>query len=234
MVLWAWAVFVIAGAIVRKTSEHWEQALPSGGHALATTAFDALIGAALLASASVLIGIAVATPSLHRLMRAGGWPGIRSRIRAAGVATLVLVAATVGLVLWAHGLDAQQRAGADTAYAVAVAGWALLVLGVLLAWTAAATKTERQLHLGGRPLRVQIRLATLVATAMAAMTAATALWWFAVAERAPAALTGSRDAHVSAAVPQLIVAITLMLLATGLAGIGARRATRCLPAPGLR
>jgi hypothetical protein len=131
------------------------------------------------------------------------------------------------LKLWAGALSAHQRSGADTAYAVAFTGWALLALGTLLAWTAAAVRTERQLQLRDRPLRAQVRLAMLVAAAMAAMTAATVVWWVAVAERAPAALTGSRGAHVSAAVPQLVLAITLMLLATGLAGIGARRATRC-------
>jgi hypothetical protein len=234
LVLWAWAVFVFAGATVAKTSEHWQQALPSGGHGLANVAFDVLAGGAVVASASVLIGIAVAGPGLLGLMRDGGWPGIQRRIRAAGVATLVLVAATVGLKLWAGALSAHQRAGADTVYAVAFTGWALLGLRALLAWTGAAVRTERQLQLRDRPLRAQVRLATLVATAMTAMTAATAVWWVAVAQRAPAALTGSRGAHVSPAVPQLVLAITLMLIATGLAGIGARRATRYLPALSVR
>ena len=230
LVLWAWALFVFAGATVAKASEHWQQALPSGGHTVATTAFDVLIGAAVSASALVLVGIALAAPGLQALIREGGWAGLRRRIRAAGVATLVLVAATVGLKLWAGGLSPHQRAGADTAYALAFTGWALLALGVLLAWTSAAVRTERQLRLRDRFLRAQVRLATGVATAMAAMTVATAVWWVAVAERAPAALTGSRDAHVSAAVPQLVLATILMLLATALAGLGARRANRCLPA----
>lgn len=229
LVLWAWALFVFAGALVQKTSEHWQQGLP-GGHRVASVAFDVLIGVAVLASLLVLAGIALAAPSLLRLLGDGGWPRIRRRIRTAGVATVIVIAATVGLVLRAHGLSAHQRAGADAVYAGAFAVWALLGLGVLLAWTAAAVRTERCLQLPVRRLGVQVRLAAVVAGAMGVMTAATAVWWIAVGERAPAALTGSHAVHASAAVPQLILALVLMLLASGLSGFGARQATRSLPA----
>jgi hypothetical protein len=30
LVLWAWTLFVVAGAIVQRTSEHWDSALPGG------------------------------------------------------------------------------------------------------------------------------------------------------------------------------------------------------------
>lgn len=40
LVLWAWALFSIAGAIVAKTSEHWQRALPRA--AMAHVAFSTL------------------------------------------------------------------------------------------------------------------------------------------------------------------------------------------------
>jgi hypothetical protein len=227
LVLWAWALFVFAGAVVQKTSEHWQQALP-GNHPLATVAFAALIATAALASVLVLAGIAVASPSLRRLLREGGWSRIQRGIVTASIATAVAIAATVGLVLWAHSLTAHQRAGADAAYACAFAVWALSGLGTLLAWTKAAVRTERSLQLSAQALAAQARLAAGVAGAMTVMTAETATWWIAVAVRTPAALTGSGAAHGSAAAPQLILATSLMLLAAGLGSVGARQATRSL------
>jgi hypothetical protein len=231
LVLWAWAWFVFAGAVVQKTTEHWQSSLPES-HPLATIAFDVLIATAALASVLVLAGIALALPSLHRLLRQGGWGHIQRKIRTASIATVILIAATVGLVLWAHGLTARQRSGADAAYASAFAVWALLGLGTLLTWTRAAVETERCLHLSSHALAAQARLAVAVAVAMTTMTAATAAWWIAVAARTPAALTGSYAAHASAAVPQLILATALMLLSALLGSFGAWQATRSLPGLG--
>jgi hypothetical protein len=228
LVLWAWALFVFAGAVVQKTSEHWQQALP-GSHPLATIAFDVLIATAAVASVLVLAGIAVASPSLRRLLRDGGWSRIQRGIVTASITTVILIAATVGLVLCAHSLTAHQRAGADVAYACAFAVWALLGLGTLLTWTRAAVRTERCLHLSAHALAGQACLAAGVAGAMTIMTAATATWWIAVGAHTSAALTGSDAAHASAAVPQLIIAIALMLSAAAMSSVGARQAIRSLP-----
>jgi hypothetical protein len=55
-------------------------------------------------------------------------------------------------------------------------------------------------------------------------------WWIAVADVAPAALSGgSPSPSASALVPQLILAAVLMLLATGLGAVGARQAAAALP-----
>jgi hypothetical protein len=228
LVLWAWAMFVFAGAVVQKTSEHWQSSVP-GSHLLATSAFDVLIATAAVASLLVLVGIAVALPSLRRLLHSDGWYHIHQGIRTASIATLILIAATVGLVLWAHGLSAHQRAGADATYGSAFVVWSLLGLGTLISWTRAAVKTEGRLHLSSHILAAQARLAVGVAGAMMIMTAATAGWWIAVAERIPAALTGAHAAHASAAVPQLILATTLMLVSAVMGSFGAWQATRSLP-----
>ena len=228
LVLWTWALFVFAGAVLQKTSEHWSQALPARGSAVATVAFEALIALAVVTGLVVVGAFAVSGPSVRELLRQRGWQPIRHRVRTAAVTTLVLIAATVGLIIWAHGLSAHQRNGADALYAGAFVVWALLGLGVLLTWTAAAVKTERYLRLSTRLLRAQVRLAGLVAAGMGLMTVTTAIWWVAVADRSPAALTGSRTSNASAAVPQLIFAVSLMIVATGLGTFGARRAASLL------
>ncbi len=106
--------------------------------------------------------------------------------------------------------------------------WAALCAGTLAAWTAAATRTATCLPLREVTLRVQTWLAVTVSVAMAVMAAATAVWWIAVANRAPAALTGSSAGHASAFVPQLVVAMAMMVVATALGVAGARHAGRAL------
>ncbi|MGH2857302.1 MAG: hypothetical protein ACRDMJ_07430 [Solirubrobacteraceae bacterium] len=224
-VLWAWAIFILAGAILAKTSEHWQQALPAAGHPIASVAFAVLQVVAILTAVLVLAGIALAIPSAIAFLRAGGWPQIRRWVLAAAVLTTLLVAATIGLAHWAHTLTPQARAGHDLPYAAAFLAWAALVATSLLCWTRAATVTADRLHLSPRTLLLHARLAPAIAVAMAVMTAATIIWWTAIALVSPGALTGPPTApHASALVPALVAAAVLMTLATGLAATGARRA----------
>ena len=229
LVLWAWALFVVAGAIVQKTSEHWQQALPTGSHTAATVAFGGLIGVAVGAAVLVGAGIALTLGALTRFLSAGNWAQIRRPVTRAAAVTAVFVAATVGLVAWAHGLSARDRQGHDAAYALVATVWALLGAGTLGAWTLAATRTAARLTLPAALLRHEARLATAVTAALGVMAAATAVWWVSVATVSPTALTGSVGRHGSAFVPPLVVAMVLMLVAVGLGAVGARRALRGLP-----
>jgi hypothetical protein len=226
LVLWAWALFVVAGAVVQKTSEHWRQALPAGSHTAATLAFGGLVVVAVVAAALVAAGIALTLPALVGFLRAGGWPRIRRPVTVAGTVTVIFLAATAGLVVWAHGLTPSQRQGHDGAYAIAAVAWALLGTATLGSWCSAATRASACLDLSTATLRMQARLATAVATALGVMTAATAIWWTSVAAVSPTALTGAPSGHTSALVPQLALAMVLMLVAIGIGGAGARRAAR--------
>jgi hypothetical protein len=228
LVLWAWALFVFAGGVVQKSSEHWQQALP-GSHALATIAFAVLIGVAFVAGLLVVAGIAAALPGTARWMCDGGWGMVRAPVLRAARTTMVVITALLGLVVWAHGLNAHQRNGGDAVYGVAVVLWALLGLGSLLAWTSVAVRIERRANLRAGILRLQGYLAIAVTVGMVTMALATAVWWIAVAGQAPSALTGPSSAGGSAAVPQLIVAMVVMLSACAIAARGARLTARALP-----
>jgi hypothetical protein len=228
LVLWAWALFVIAGAAVQKTSEHWSEALPAGGHTGAWVAFDGLTGVALGTSLLVLAGIALTLPAVSRLLHDGGWPLIRRAFVVAGLLTGLTLIATAGLVVWAHQLNPSHRNGRDVLYIGGFVAWGVLCAATLGAWTAAAARTARRLTLRPSVLRAEARLAVAVAVALALMTAATVAWWASVAATAPSALTGSRG-HATALVPQLVLAMVLMVAAVGLGGAGARQAARALP-----
>ena len=225
MVLWAWAIFVLTGMIVAKTSEHWRLALPKGGHPVASVAFVALSVLAAATAVLVLAGIALTFPRLVAFLRSGGWPRIRRWILAATALTILLVAFTAGLAAWAHGLTPRARNGHDALYGAAFLTWGALAAATLLAWTKAATSTVDQLPLSARTLQLHARLTTVIAAAMTTMTAATMTWWIAVAIVSPGALTGPpASPHASPVVPALTVAIALMALASALATVGARRA----------
>ena len=232
LVMWAWALFVLGGAVLAKSTEHWQSAMPGGAdHSTAMAAFTTLIAVAVAAALVVLAGIGVALPSLLSFLRGGGWRYIRTRVLAASWLTAALIAATVGLAAWAHGLTPRARNGHDALYGAAFLAWAALCSGTLLTWTAAAARTARHLHLATRTLRLQARLAAAATAAMAVIAAATAVWWAVVANAAPAALTGGPDVgRPSAIVPQLVLAMAIMVAATGLAAAGAGRAARALPA----
>jgi hypothetical protein len=220
LVLCAWALFVVAGAGVQKFSEHWQAATPAGARGLPTAAFDVLLAAACVGSALVLTGVAAALPSLARFLRGGGLAQVRRPLLRAVALTIAALPVTVAVVLWAHRLSAAQRNGHDAAYAAVTVSWALLLAACLAAWTAAGVAAARRLALAPALVRLEALLAAGVAAAMVTMTAATAVWWGALARSAPSFL----GAAGSPLAPQLLVATVLMLVATLAAGYGAGRA----------
>jgi hypothetical protein len=229
LVLWAWALFVLAGGIVAKTSEHWQRVLPGHAGPAAHVAFDGLTVAAIGSATLVAAGIALTLPAAARFLRDGGWPRVRMRALAAVALTAAVIPALVAIGAWAHGLTDAQRNGHDAVYGAAVLCWGALAAACLLAWTAVATRIASELRCRRGVLCAQAVIAPVVAIAMAAMTAATLVWWAIVARRSPAALTGgSLAAHPSPLVPQLALAAVLMVVATCIAGIGAARADAAL------
>lgn len=230
LVLCAWALFVIGGMIVQKASEHWQSATPASSQGLPAGAFDALVVAAALGSVLVLAGVACVCPSLVAFMRGGGWREIRGVVLRASLVTVPTVAVTVALLVWAHRLSSEQRNGHDSAYLLGFGAWGLLIVACLVAWTVAGVATARRLAFSASLLRLEAWLAAAVSATMAAMTIATAVWWAAVASAAPWFFTGRPvGTSTSALVPQLLLAMLLMLIATPLAIAGALRALRTLP-----
>ena len=216
VVLWAWMLFVWAGAIVQKLSEHWQDSTPASGRAVPSVAFDGLLtgaaaGAILLCAAAVVL-----VPSVLGVLRSGGFSEIRSPVMRSVAATLLAMAAGIAVVGWAHHLTASERNGHDVAYAAAVVTLGVLASLCLAAWAATGAAVLRQLELSANTLRLEALAATGLAVAMAAMTASTIVWWRAVSSAAPGFL--SREA--------LVVSAAAMVTATAIGAIGARRALR--------
>jgi len=185
LVLAAWALFVVAGASVQKFSEQWQAATPAADRAVPAGAYATLVGGALAGGLAVVAGVLLALPALRAFARGGGVATVRGWLLVAGVLTAVALPATVGLVAWAHGLTARQRAGYSLAYSLGFLGWGLLVAACLGAWTLAAVAVARRMSWPAPVLRAEVWLAVGVTSAMLVMTAATAVWWRALAESAP-------------------------------------------------
>lgn len=200
MVLWAWALMVVAGAVVQKTSEHRQA--PAG--------FTLLLVAACVAAATVAAGIALALPAAARFVRRGGLAAVREQVVTALALTLVAALATAALVAWAAHLSAAQRAGHDSAYAGAFIAWAGLCCAALAAWTALAVALARRIDLTAAALRAEAALSVVVALALPLITAGTVLWWAAVGGFAI----------------ELALALAAMVAATALGGAGAWQAVR--------
>lgn len=224
VVLWAWALFVLGGSVVAKTAEHWSSAVPGGASSVSRTAYGVLIVGAVGAALLVLTGVAWGLPQFLALVRAGGWSLIRRRVLVAAVLTMLTAAATVGVVLLAGRMDDNHHVGSWIARA-AFLGWAGLGAACLLCWTSAASATAKHLDLAAAKLQIELWLATMVSILMAVMTVATATWWVSVARVAPDALTGGAgSARGTAVVPELVLALVLMVLASVAGAEGTRRA----------
>jgi hypothetical protein len=228
LALCAWALFVVAGMVVQKLSEHWQSATPRGSRGLPAAAFDVLLAGAALDSVLVVAGVALVLPRLLAFVRTGGLRHVRRQLLVALTLSACAVPASVGVIVWADGLSAAARNGHDAAYGVAAGLWALLLACCLAAWTAVGVAVARRLDLSTVVLRVESLLAAGVAASMAAMTVATVVWWASLAHAAPWFFTGA-PAGASGSVlapPLLLVAGLLMVVATAAAGAGAFRALR--------
>jgi hypothetical protein len=231
LVLCGWALLVVAGAGFQRLSEHWQDATAAGDRALPQAAFAAVVIAAAGAAVLVLGGIAVALPRAAVFLRSGGWPLVRGHVARAALLTALAGAATIALVAWAHGLTPRGRDGHDAAYAAGFVVWAAVLAACLAAWTAVAVAIARRLALPASALRVEARLGAAVAVAMVAVTAATALWWIALAGAAPWFLAGApRGTHAAVVSAELIAVMALMLVAATAGLAGARQAWQALPA----
>lgn len=224
LVLCAWTAFVLAGASFSKASEHFAQALPVASRAIPEGAFDVVVALGIMGVTLVVLGAVATFPAFVQFVRVGGWSSIRRYVLRAIVFTVVTVGAVIPLSVWAHHLNEFQRNGGDGLYSWVLAAWALLAAATLAQWTAAGVVAARTIDLTRRVLHFEAILAVAVAGTMVVITAATALWWGAVAKDAPWFLEGTASGtSPSPFNVQLALTMALMLAALLVAAYGVVR-----------
>lgn len=229
LVLWAWAVFMVAGAGFANLAENWVTALPAGSSRLPAAGYDVVYCAGLAGGVILLLAAGVCVPAFVRFLRGGGWPAIRRRLLLAAGVTVVTMAAVTAMAVWAHQLDSSQRNGGLWTYSLLAGVVALLITATIAAWTAAGSAAARRLELPARVVRYCGALAVALTLVMAALVGGTVTWWSAIASRAPWFLDGTAPGTAGTVAPLALVIVgTLMVLGLILAVIGARRAATSL------
>lgn len=229
VILGAWVAFVVAGASFAKFSEHFDQALPHslGAHHVPDLAFTVLQAMAGAASILVVAGALLAAPSFLRFLRAGGWVSMRGHFLRALPCTVVTIAVTAPLLVWAHHLPSHQPNGGIHWSGVLFLVWTALIVITLTSWTAVAVAAGRRIELSRAVLTMEAILAAAVAFAMVTMVVATAVWWGAMATDAPAFLSASPAGLPGSSWDILLVAtVVLMVVAAGTAATGVVREVR--------
>jgi hypothetical protein len=227
LVLCAWALMIVGGALVQRYSENWRQFTPPADQGLPGEAYDTLIGAAVLAGLLVLAGIAITLPRFVGMMRSGGWRELRPECTRALESTVLAVIATFALGIWSRQLDFAQRNGHDIAYGIGFLLWGVAAVACLVAWTLLAVKSAGRVELPKSLLKAHSALAGAVAACMLLASAACAVWWAALAGVAPWALSDNPVGAGAAVVgPQLLLGCGLMAVASSFALGGAAYALR--------
>jgi hypothetical protein len=224
LVLCAWTAFVVAGISFGKLAEHFQSAVTDQAKSVSTAAYDTIFVLAIFTGALVVTGAVLALPAFFRFLQSGGWPTVRGHFLRAVAVTVLALGALLALRSFAHSLDGAQRNGGDDAYSAAFLASALVVVVAMSLWTAAAVAVVRRLVLPVAVQRGEAVLAVMVASAILLMTLATALWWGAVDSSASWFFWGSKPgAGTSLFDPNMLVTMSLMLIAIAVAGYGVTR-----------
>jgi hypothetical protein len=229
VVLAAWIAFVVAGASFAKFSEHFDKALPHslGAHHLPDLAFTVLQAMAGAASILVATGALLAVPAFVRFLRTGGWVSVRGHFLRALTCTILTIAVTVPLLVWANHLPSHQPNGGIHWNGVLFLVWTALIVITLTSWSVVAVAAGRRIELSKAMLTTEAILAAAVAVAMVTMVVATAVWWGAMTKDAPSFLNASPAGLPGSSWDILLVAtVTLMAVATGTAAVGVVREVR--------
>jgi hypothetical protein len=228
LVLCAWGMFAVAGAIFAKFTDNWEPVARPGDRILSSGSYTAVRVGAMLGGVIVLLAGFVVLPAVVRLIRWEGRTFFVGLIRWTVWLVAAVVGLTVGFVVWAHHLSYHDRNGGLWSYQVAFVVWSGFVVASIGVCTAAGVSLTRRLILSTRELRTLGVLAIVLSATMAVIIAGTLTWWAAVASAAPGFLGNGLLATSNVLAPPLLLAGILMLVGLALAVAGSLRVGQAL------
>jgi hypothetical protein len=222
VVLWAWALLVVAGVGFQKMSEYDDFVRAARENAVVGVAFDAVVGGAVLALAAVLIGGAPIGFAATRRALAEGRRDVPLLL---SVPPLSL-AAFVGYVLVltkiiypALGTLAVHDA-VNVALFLSVAGAFLVAAVVSVAAVSAAVGRS---GVGERHFRFALASAAVAAVAMVAVPAGTVIWGVALRVQALALFTSDNGILATPTYATWVAVVSAMFLSCCVAVVAVLR-----------
>jgi hypothetical protein len=234
LVLCGWSLFMVAGAIFAKFTEHWGVAIPKAHRTLPSLGDRAVQWAGGVGMVLVLLAGLFAIPAVIHLLRHAGWSRVRRPVeRGVTVLSMALIL-TSAVAIWAQFLNNHQRNAGSVAYEVVFLLCALALVAAIVTVTSTVVSVTRQLDLSRRALLVLSTTALAVTLSMAIITAGTVTWWASEAAYAPQFLRHSIGSGLfltsSFLPPALLVSGLLMVLGLVIALTGVRRVAHGLRA----
>ena len=230
LVLCGWALFVVAGAIFAKFTEHWSGATPSNrrvlpGFSVATVQWAGIAGVLLVLGATAFV-----LPSIIRLIKKGGWQCVRRPVIREIVALSISIALTFGVALRARSMNYHQRNGGSVSFEAFVLFAGLAVIATIAVTISTSISLSRQIDFSRRVLK-NLSLAAMALTAlMITIAVGSGIWWTTEAFSAPKFLENSIGSGIVFASgsfpPALLLMAVLMVLGLMVALAGVTRVAR--------
>lgn len=227
LVLCGWSLFIVAGAIFAKFTEHWKSSVSSVHRTLPYVGDVVVQTAGIVGVLLVLAAAAFVLPSLVRHVRRESWHSVRRELKKSALALSISIALTTGVALRAHFLNYHQRNGGSPVYVVIVLLAGFAVLATLATMTTTALSLTRQIELSRRLLRTLSFAALTLSVLMATIAVGSGIWWISEVRFAPNFLQNSIGSGIlstsNAFPPALLLMAVLMFFGLAMALFGATR-----------
>ena len=227
LVLCGWSLFLVAGAIFAKFSEHWNVTMPTAHRTLPTIGDNAVQWAGGVGALAVLVAGAFVVPAALRLVRTEGWLSIRRPVLRVVLAIGASAVLTAGLAVWAHHLNYHQRNGGMVPYEIVFLLTCAAIVATIAIGTSTVITVTRQLNFSRQTLRILSSTALGLTLLMTVTACGTAVWWASEATYAPQFLSNSIGSGLlltsNSLPPTLLVAGALMLFGISTAVMGSLR-----------
>ncbi len=230
LILWGWALFLVATAVFTKVTDNWFNESAQAGRWVASSGFNvvgvaAAVGCALVAFAALLV-----LPAFVGLVRDGGWRSVQRPVLGAVISAVIAVVLLSIAVAWAHDLSAHDRNGGLPVYGAFFLVVSAAVVVAVACGAGAAVAVARRVDLSEQTLRLLGSLALGVTAAMSLVFAGMLAWWANEAVHAPAYLVatiGNGMPFTSSLVPPPLLAAGIFMVAgLALAATGTVRILR--------
>jgi hypothetical protein len=222
VVLWAWALLVVAGVGFQKMSEYDDFVRAARENAVVGVAFDAVVGGAVLALAAVLIGGApIGFAATRRALAEGrrDVPLLLSVPPLSLAAFVGYVLVLTKLIYPALGTLAVHDA-VNVALFLSVAGAFLVAAVVSVAAVSAAVGRS---GVGERHFRFALASAAVAAVAMVAVLAGTVIWGVALRVQALALFTSDNGILATPTYATWVAVVSAMFLSCCVAVVAVLR-----------